>query len=101
MRPPPSLHENRIGGPQNFRPPVQNDFCNKIGPITDATTSDYRGSFWGTADIDPLPRLSHASCNLMFALGSDTILVGDFCVGDKSRAMYGQGRTTALTISLV
>ena len=31
MRPPTSLHENRIGGPQNFRPPVQNDLCNSIG----------------------------------------------------------------------
>src|ERR1700682_1293215 len=30
MRPPTSLHENRIGGPRNFRPPVQNDFCNTI-----------------------------------------------------------------------
>ena len=26
-----SLHENRAYGPQNFWPPVQNDFCNKIG----------------------------------------------------------------------
>ena len=31
MRPPTSLHEKHIGGPQNFQPPVQNDFCNKIG----------------------------------------------------------------------
>jgi hypothetical protein len=27
-----SLHESRVHGPQNFRSPVQNDFCNKIGP---------------------------------------------------------------------
>src|SRR5262245_49933631 len=26
-----SLHESRVHGPQNFRSPVQNDFCNKIG----------------------------------------------------------------------
>ena len=31
MRPPTSLHEKHIGGPQNFQPPVQNDFCNRIG----------------------------------------------------------------------
>ena len=29
--PPTSLHENRIGGPKYFRPPVQSDFCNSIG----------------------------------------------------------------------
>jgi hypothetical protein len=28
---PKPLHGNRIGGPQNFRPPVQNDFCDTIG----------------------------------------------------------------------
>src|SRR5262245_63079017 len=27
-----SLHESRVHGPQNFRSPVHNDFCNKIGP---------------------------------------------------------------------
>jgi len=31
MRPPTSLHENRACSPQNFWPPVQNDFCNSIG----------------------------------------------------------------------
>jgi hypothetical protein len=35
MRPPTSLHEKHIGGPQNFQPPVQNDFCNRIGSKAD------------------------------------------------------------------
>jgi hypothetical protein len=30
MRSPTSLQENRIYGPENFRPPVQKDFCNNI-----------------------------------------------------------------------
>ncbi len=32
MRPATSLHENRIGGTQNFRPPVQNDFATVSAP---------------------------------------------------------------------
>jgi hypothetical protein len=34
-----SLHESRVHGPQNFWSPVQNDFCNKIGPKRRKTMS--------------------------------------------------------------
>ncbi len=35
MRPPASLHESRVSGPQNFRTSVQNEFCNSIPRKTD------------------------------------------------------------------
>src|ERR1700730_15366515 len=42
MRPPTSLHEKHIGGPQNFQPPVQNDFCNRIDPKRHFSTVNCR-----------------------------------------------------------
>ena len=41
MRPPTPLHEKHIGGPQNFQPPVQNDFCNRIGAKADAVANSF------------------------------------------------------------
>ena len=54
MRPPTSLHEKRIGGPQNFRPPVQNDFCNSIGPSRHFAATQQTVALGGKATVREL-----------------------------------------------
>jgi hypothetical protein len=80
MRPPTSLHENRIGGPQNFRPPVQIDFCNSIGVKADMR--DYHKSGAG----DPQRR---------FVPGHYRIAKGSFeILGASRRLVYWRGGST-------
>jgi len=62
---PTSLHENRIGGPQNFRLPVQNDFCNSIGHKRPHALQHER------KQKDRLARRSNQNLIRVFGLGGD------------------------------